>query len=90
MQHYNYENTSLNLVFPDTWGLEQDQNLISLCDLVNGVGALQFSVFFPPDTGTVSLKNELIDFVDDYVKEYIVTEGENFARTDYLERDEDY
>ncbi|UPK67974.1 hypothetical protein [Chitinophaga filiformis] len=85
MEYYNYKNTNLNFLVPNDWELDQtENNLITMYNYVNSLGVLQFSVYYPPDAGSVSLKNELIDFVSDNHNDFDIHEGKHYVYTDYL------
>jgi hypothetical protein len=85
MQLYNYKSTSLNFIIPDDWQIEEENNFLSIYDPINGVGALQFSVFWPPDAALVTLESELIEFItDSYKKAFFATVQDDRAYTDYL------
>lgn len=69
MQQYNFENISLSK-WPE-WELQSEDGVISIYDPVNGVGALQVSVYNIPYEGESDLKSELAEFVTDYIEEEI-------------------
>jgi len=72
-------------MIPDNWELEQSENnLITMYNYVNSQGVLQFSVYYPPDAGSVSLKNELIDFVDNRHHDFDIYENSHYTHTNYL------
>jgi hypothetical protein len=85
MKQYNYNETKLSFAYPDNWTIEQDKNLISIYDPLHGVGVLQFSIYYVPNSQDISLKDELEDYVSDrHQNEFAVTIKDQYAYTDYL------
>ena len=67
MKSYTDEKFGFAFFYPDDWILEKEDNVISVYDAENGLGALQFSVFYVGNDGQIDLKVELEDFLEDYM-----------------------
>ena len=63
MQTYHLKKYGFSIVLPDKWELTQKNNTVSCFDPINGVGALQISVFFFNSENEISSKEELINFI---------------------------
>jgi hypothetical protein len=81
-----YENPDVDLSFqyPDNWTIEQEQNVVSLLDPENGLGALQFSVYQIPGSQIISVKTELEDYLKDRHSHFEVSTTDSYALSDYL------
>jgi len=67
MKSYTDEKFGFAFFYPDDWILEKEDNVISVYDAENGLGALQFSVFYVGNDGQIDLKAELEDFLENYM-----------------------
>src|SRR5690606_24668562 len=67
MKSYTDEKFGFAFFYPDDWILEKENNVISVYDAENGLGALQFSVFYVGNDSQIDLKAELEDFLEDYM-----------------------
>lgn len=58
-------NEGISFSFPSNWLVEHDNNLISVFDPQNGVGALQFSIYEIKDTNSINLVEKLSDYLEE-------------------------
>jgi hypothetical protein len=75
-------------VIPDNWVGEVEDGVNTLCEPIEGVGALQFSVFTVEDPSSVALKEDLADLLDNESTGEISLKN-NCAQTIYLDESED-
>ncbi len=66
-------NNDLKLTAPDNWEIETDENIVSLFNTDNGVGALQFSFYQVGDIDSIDLKKELFEYLSDKYENITVT-----------------
>ncbi|GAA3934939.1 hypothetical protein GO495_15050 [Chitinophaga oryziterrae] len=81
-QHYN--ETNIIFTYPNSWQIEQDKNVISLYDPINGVGSIQFSIYYASNSQNISLKDELEDYVSDKHNKFVISVNDLYACTNYL------
>ena len=79
MKCFKYDDTEFSIFFPDSWTIARDMNLISLYDPNDGVGVLQFSVFYVDENKIVSLKSELADFLEGKHLNFKISSKTNYA-----------
>lgn len=86
MQQYHH-NDSLKFCYPADWEGGYDDGLIYFIANDDGVGALQFTVFYPPENEKVSLKGWLEEQLIDVYRDRPVTEtGIMHAPNTYIEK----
>lgn len=78
----------LHFNYPNDWIVDQENNLVSVYNPVEGVGALQFSSYQIPEAKTPSITEALSDYVHDRHIKYKILENKNYAYTNYLEGDD--
>ena len=66
MKNYSDDKFGFVFVYPDNWNCEKEDNVITLYDAENGLGALQLSVYYVGNKNRLDLKSELEDFLQDY------------------------
>jgi len=64
MQIFKYNDSDLSFSIPDNWVFEREKNLISVYEPHDGVGALQFSIYYIDEDRDISLQSELIEFLN--------------------------
>ena len=52
--------------YPNDWIWEKEENIITVYNPKNGLGALQFSIYYVGNDREINLKVELEDFLEDY------------------------
>lgn len=82
MKKYCDKTTGLYFEYPDEWSLEKDENVLSLYDPIDGVGAIQFSMYKVPNDKNLGLKQELDEYLTDngYVN-FEIKKGNSFVYT---------
>jgi len=63
MQKYNLSRYGFSVVLPDSWKIEQDKNTFTCYNPIEGVGALQISVYYNEPDKKVFHKKELVDYL---------------------------
>ena|ERR1700719_4055564 len=63
MKKFDHQEADLSFTYPDDWEIEQEKNIVSVYNPINGVGALQFSFYQIGNDQAISLKDELEDYV---------------------------
>ena len=53
----------LRFEYPVDWELKQEDNVLSLYNLYDGVGAMQFSAFKIPEVNNIKLSEELSKYL---------------------------
>ncbi|UOB16284.1 hypothetical protein [Abyssalbus ytuae] len=66
MRSYTDEKFGFVFFYPNNWILEKENNIISVYNAENGLGALQFSIFYVGNDNQIDLKVELENFLGDY------------------------
>jgi len=79
MRYYKLDGTDLSFEYPDYWNVSKEENVISLFDSSNGVGALQFSIYQKNDKEPISLREALEEFVSMRHQHYEIVLMEKFA-----------
>ncbi len=79
MKTFKYNDSDFSLLLPDNWILEREENLLSIYDPENGVGALQLSIYYIEESRKVSLKDELIEFLAARHQSFDVNEQVGYA-----------
>lgn len=64
-KEFRVPDTELTLMLPRSWEVHQDDNVISIFDPRNGLGALQFSIYYSEQPQHVDIGNELCIFLKD-------------------------
>ncbi|PWV48341.1 hypothetical protein [Chitinophaga sp. S165] len=83
MQHYHH-NENLKFDYPDDWTGRYDDGLILFLNKEATIGALQFTVFYPPEKKEVSLKDWLEEQLVDYYTGFTVMENKHYAHSRYI------
>jgi hypothetical protein len=63
MKSFNFQN-GFEATFPDEWNVEKSDDLVSIYNASNGVGALQISSYIVPDPNIVKLDEELKGYLE--------------------------
>ena len=66
MKTYTDDKFGFVFLYPDNCTYEKEDNVISVYDEENGLGALQFSIYYIGNENKIDLKIELEDFLEDY------------------------
>lgn len=83
MQEYQH-NESLKFYYPDDWDGGYDDGLIFFENSDNPMGALLFTVFYPPADEEVSLIEWLEEMLAINPREYSVKTGEHYVRFQHI------
>ncbi|PTS93387.1 hypothetical protein DBR11_25430 [Pedobacter sp. HMWF019] len=83
-------NESFTVEIPESWNGEKDNGVVSLYNQKNGVGALQFSFYQTPNVISVSIVEELQDYLEDKYEEVNVKLVNNYAYFNVTDEDETY
>ncbi|CAM1340227.1 hypothetical protein [Tenacibaculum amylolyticum] len=87
MKNYTDDKFGFVFLYPDEWTCEKEDNVISVYDSENGLGALQFSVYYVGNDNEIDLKAELEDFLEDYESfEVHITNGFAYSKLKDSER----
>lgn len=86
MKNYQY-NEQFGFTFPNSWEIENDENLVSVYDPENGLGALQFTLYGVDDPSDIDLISELEDYLGDRHRNFDIENGDGFVHSNV--RDED-
>ncbi|MDP4216852.1 MAG: hypothetical protein Q8927_11675 [Bacteroidota bacterium] len=85
MKSFKLKEGRRSFTYPDKWEVEDSGTVISIYDSKNGVGALQLSVYDVPNPSSISLKDELEEFVKGRHLECSVSYREKFSYCSCLE-----
>ena len=67
--------------YPNDWIWEKEENIITVYNPKNGLGALQFSIYYVGNDREINLKVELEDFLEDYNSFKVeIIEGKAYSR----------
>lgn len=66
MKSYTDDKFGFAFLYPDDWVWEKEDNVISVYDAENGLGALQFSIYYVGNDSEINLKSELEGFLQEY------------------------
>ena len=88
MKTYQDPTSGLHFNYPNDWIVDEENNLVSVYNPIEGVGALQFSSYQISESGTPPSAEALNDYVQDRHTKYKILENKNYAYTDYLEGDD--
>lgn len=80
-------NNILDITIPDNWKIEKDENITSLFDSDNGLGALQFSFYKMPISKTINVVDELKDYLLDKYADIKVHLVSKFAYSSIINKD---
>ena len=59
MRRYTDDKFGFVFLYPNDWTWEKEDNVISIYNPENGLGALQFSIYYVGNDSRVDLKTEL-------------------------------
>jgi hypothetical protein len=84
MRVHNSKGLNFSISYPDDWSVEEDGNVLSVYDPVNGNGALQFSSYEVNGIDPINLKEALGDYLSDRHEDFKVQEldGYSFCKCD--------
>lgn len=84
---YSNKNKGLELIYPENWEAELNDNVLSVYDSLNGVGVLQFSTYHVSDSKRINLSNELSDFLRDKHEPIEINVDNNYAFASYKDNE---
>jgi len=79
MEFYYSKALNFTIDFPDDWTAEENGNILSVHDPVNGYGALQFSSYEVDNPESINLKEELDNYLSDRHKYFEVQDFSRYA-----------
>jgi hypothetical protein len=86
-QSYKLINTELSFEFPENWATSKDKNIVSVYDAINGLGSLQFSVYFKNNNELINLSDELEEYLSKRHEDFEILLKENFAYCNCLDEE---
>ena len=75
------------ITLPDDWEIKNDSDVLSLFDPNNGIGALQFSPFTPPDINAIDPVKELKDYLESKYPVVSIRLADNTAVSNVIDDD---
>jgi len=87
MQIYKH-NKWLSFKYPADWLTEYEEGQIIFEDKNSPVGALLFTVFYPPENEEVNLKEWLAEMLEIEPEKFEVSENKNWVRFQYVHSEE--
>ncbi|PWV48343.1 hypothetical protein [Chitinophaga sp. S165] len=87
MNHYKH-NEDLVFTYPEEWTGRYNDGLIEFYNDQDGLGALQFSIFYPPPNEEVDLAAWLEEMLEINAKDYAVLADQRYARFQYDNKNE--
>ncbi len=86
MQNQIFERGRFKTAFPKSWSSSDENGVISFYNSVDGVGALQFSIFNVPNSSSLILESELSDLIDERYDQQTVINSD-FVKAYYLDKE---
>ena len=87
---YRLTGTDLKLRLSRNWEVQEEGNVISVFDPKNGLGALQFSIYFVEAAVGINVANELRDFLEDKTADAEITSFDNYAYSQFYDEEETF
>lgn len=86
MKSFYFDN-GIKVMIPDSWEEEKEDNLVSLYDPVEGVGALQFSFYKASNPDSIDLSKELEGYLEDKHDGVDIKQLANYAYCSVVDED---
>ncbi len=85
MKKYDILPNGLGIIFPDDWTVEMEGNIVSVYNPVNGVGALQFSIYQSFDSSDINLKEFLAEYLRDKFRNLNISEFDKYVTAESID-----
>jgi hypothetical protein len=87
MKFFKLDNSELSFEYPNNWTTLKEDNIISVYDSVNGLGALQLSVYYKKEVRPTNLSEELEEYLTKRHEDFEIVLKEKLAYCNCLDEE---
>jgi hypothetical protein len=80
----------LSFILPDDWIVDSNDTVISVYDPINGVGALQISIYQHKSSPEIKLKNYLEDYLGDKFENISISQFDRHVTATSLSKENEW
>lgn len=80
----------LSIILPDDWIVDSNDIAVSVYDPINGVGALQISIYQHKSSPEINLKSYLEDYLGDKFENISISQSDRYVTASSLNKENEW